>query len=320
MMQIKSKSVTNLYRRESSGPEHRVANSKSHRRTNVHSVSIPTMYVKNIDEKPRTSSSFFRVSSSKKQRLGASNEKPMVSSGSDRRRNNCVSNSEATKTASTFSLHDNKYISRNKVLPLGPSADKQSFSPFTLYVRNDSMSVASDITEGYEFGMDAEDYEASAVFETLPPTSNCVPNSWTIRVLNANHNAGDTLWFRLFFNGEKRFWDLEDREILRFVEAVLQTHPEYSFYMKTSDENEQDLKFFEANLIIDVLRLLLARAKTADALIIPSSLYINPTEERKAEAEAKENRHHKRINPFRWLFSRPSFMKEMKGHWELTEI
>jgi hypothetical protein len=138
-------------------------------------------------------------------------------------------------------------------------------SQYTIHI-DDDVSTTSDLTVGNTFGGD-KDYYASAVFLTCPAVPNYVSKSWTIRVLD-HEKAGDTLWFRIFCNGQRyEYLDLEDTEILSFVKMTVKVDGRFSFYVET--DNGQ-VVFVESNLILDILRLLLVQAKTHDTVRIPT--------------------------------------------------
>jgi hypothetical protein len=139
-------------------------------------------------------------------------------------------------------------------------------SQYTIHI-DDDVSTTSDLTVGNTFGGD-KDYYASAVFLTCPAVPNYVSKSWTIRVLD-HEKAGDTLWFRIFYNGQRyKYFDLEDTEILSFVKSAVKIDGSFSFYVET--DNGQ-VVFVESDLILDVLRLLLEQANTHDTVRIPSA-------------------------------------------------
>lgn len=133
-------------------------------------------------------------------------------------------------------------------------------------LKNGGSSEFSHISEASCFG--GEYYYDNIAFETCPAVADFYRNSWTIRVLGHEH-AGDTLWFRMFRNGKRgEYIDLEDDEILFFVQAVVDVDEHYSFYVKVDESNQVAL--FEPEVILSILRLLLKQAKVRDGLIIPS--------------------------------------------------
>jgi hypothetical protein len=99
-------------------------------------------------------------------------------------------------------------------------------------------------------------------------------HSWTIHFYERNRRVGDSLLFRAWSNNEVNggiYVELEDDEILQFVESKAQSHPKSCFYLKmTRRGGFTDFSLFGTDLIHRALSTILHQAQVRDRLFIPS--------------------------------------------------
>lgn len=93
------------------------------------------------------------------------------------------------------------------------------------------------------------------------------PDSWTIHIYDRSHQAGDTVWCRIWNNDSNDFCEYEDSEILKVVRLIIILVPKAYFYVQTV---ESGVSLFESNLILRVLTTILNGAKKQDGITIPS--------------------------------------------------
>lgn len=97
-----------------------------------------------------------------------------------------------------------------------------------------------------------------------------VANSWTIFVHDRNHQAGDTVWFRVWKNGSKDFLEFEDTEILVYIREIIKRVPRSCFYFKkVGSDGHEYVSLIESNLIVRALTAILERAMRLNGIAIP---------------------------------------------------
>ena len=144
---------------------------------------------------------------------------------------------------------------------------------FTIEVDTDATSVTSSMSMEESFGQDEYDYTASIAFETIPAVADFVEQSWTIYTLN-HVDPGDTMWFRVFANGQHRnFLEVEDTEILTIIQALSQRRDCSSFYIaKWDGSGDIILVPSSCPMISCILKQLLEQSKTQGEITLPVHL------------------------------------------------
>lgn len=97
-------------------------------------------------------------------------------------------------------------------------------------------------------------------------------HSCTVEVYDREHQRGNTVWFRVSYNGSTRYRDHEDTEILDFVAGAIELNPRICFYIKTKfgESDNAPASLFGSDLIIQALNSILQRAQCEDGIEIPN--------------------------------------------------
>jgi len=127
---------------------------------------------------------------------------------------------------------------------------------------DDDWSVCSDVSTSSAFGNEYI-YATSMSLKTRPVVKEPSLSSWTILML-PHKRKGDTLWFRVFENGQNTdFTDLEGSEILSFLLSIVQKDKRICFYITQSTRQGNTLRI-ESGGIFPLIRHFLSQAKSSD--------------------------------------------------------
>lgn len=144
---------------------------------------------------------------------------------------------------------------------------EELFSPNLILYEDDLSSVSSDISLVSED--DTED-EVWDLRDYPCPVADYREHSLTIEVYDRERIAGDTLWFRVSHNGKAGYCEYEDKEILGFVQSIIESNPDSCFYVKHkfSGGDDEPVSFFESRYIPYVLLEIMRLAKHFDEIRI----------------------------------------------------
>lgn len=169
-----------------------------------------------------------------------------------------------------------------------------------LSLDNDSRSVSSDMTPEYN--------------EHKWSSTNCLRSKYqdrdvktfTIFFFRRHRRAGDTIWFRVWQNGDTDFRDREDTEILEFVQMVLERNPTITFHVKTTLHSFR-YTVFQAEHIERAMRMILERGQVHNTIVVPT------IEEIKRE-QWMEMKQEKKGKPGYWGFLLLGALNRMTGN------
>ncbi|GAX18173.1 hypothetical protein FisN_25Hh157 [Fistulifera solaris] len=155
-----------------------------------------------------------------------------------------------------------------RLFPVVPPQPEETL-PFDLILsQDDSNIVSSDVSvvtgdEWEEEVWDLSDYPLVV--------ADYRKYSWTIEVYDREHLSGDTVWFRVSYNGRAGYRELEDMEMLEFIEMAITMNPCFCFYVKTKfGDSDDEVSLFEADLIMRVLKTIIQHAEYQDGIEIPT--------------------------------------------------
>ncbi|GAX28786.1 hypothetical protein FisN_25Lh157 [Fistulifera solaris] len=155
-----------------------------------------------------------------------------------------------------------------RLIPIVPHQPEETPSFELILSHDDSSTVSSDVSvvtgeEWEEEVWDLKDYPIAI--------ADYRKYSWTIEVYDREHLSGDTVWFRVSYNGKAGYRELEDMEILEFIDMAIKMNPCFCFYVKTKfGDGDDDIALFESDLIIRVLKTIIQQAEYQDGIEIPT--------------------------------------------------
>lgn len=116
----------------------------------------------------------------------------------------------------------------------------------------------SKLSAGRAFGGEAY-YCSGLMIHTEPAVKKYVNDSWTIHILKI---VGDTLWCRMFENGQRDFYcDLEDNEVSLVVDGMVEKDKTKSFYVKSLLEDNNPVIFIDSHSVVDFLDQIVEQAR-----------------------------------------------------------
>jgi hypothetical protein len=129
--------------------------------------------------------------------------------------------------------------------------------------------------------------------------------SCTIEVYDRDHRHGHSVWFRVSYNGSYDYYELENREILDYVDDIIDQNPQMGFYIKTKlgKNDHPPAVFFETSHILLLLETILDRAKGEDGIRIPKRREIEEKKKEIALLRKRARRRKKKMEScwFSWL-------------------
>ena len=154
-------------------------------------------------------------------------------------------------------------------------AEDGSFCELTLSL-DDASTASSDISSGDEVQEDDEGKVPSKPYNHLRNTFGKYPeHSWTVHFFERNRQAGDSIWFRAWRNDKHDFVEMEDDEILSFIESNIHCEPNSRFYLKMTQRGGfTSVVVLDATLIVRALKRILDIAQERDRLYVPSKEWL----------------------------------------------
>jgi hypothetical protein len=182
-------------------------------------------------------------------------------------------------------LKEHMYPMR-RLFPRVPPQPEETLSFELILSHADSSTVSSDVSvvTGDEWEEEVWDLNEYPIAVT-----DYRKYSWTIEVYDREHLSGDTVWFRVSYNGRAGYRELEDLEILDFIGMAINMNPCFCFYVKTKfGDTDDDVSLFESALIMPALKTILQQADYQDGIEIPTEWEM--LRKRTLKSEKKEKR------------------------------
>ena len=126
--------------------------------------------------------------------------------------------------------------------------------------------------------------------------------SWTIDVYDRERIAGDSVWFRVSYNGQAGYREYEDTEIIKNIQTTIRMNSCFCFYVRVKfgdSDDDEPVSLFESELIVPALKAILRQAECTDEIVIPTKSEV----QRKKVPKAQEKRDKHCFLP--WLFRFP---------------